>query len=165
MNKSLTDKSKSCIRSMEKNNYASAKRGPEKRTSLRLTQEQLDALSAHLHTEFSSAFQRSGTGISLSVNGNVMTVTIEHGLSAAERTLTQHTAGREFFQRYVKELAIQLYAPFIEHIEGVLPYVVSFSSVKVDCENRVIVFSFGVRPKIALSADVAQAKTNRENYA
>ena len=165
MNGTYMDAPKLSVQNTNEAKYADGKVVSRRSTKLRITQGQLEALSARFHEEFDSSFQRAGTGVTATVDENVLTIVVHHSLAAAEHNLMRRTSGREFFQRYVEELAEQMYPTFVRHIEGILPCTVTYSNVKVDCENDSTAFSFGMRPKMCWSAAIAEANHYREHYA
>ena len=95
--------------------------------------------------ELDHSLRRTGTGTVARLDENVLTVRVEHSLAAAEHQLMRRADGRAFFQRYIEELAEQMYPEFRRHVEQILPCTVSYTRVTVDCDSDSIVFSFGLR--------------------
>lgn len=112
----------------------------------RITQGQLDAVVFRLREELDKSLRRAGTAASASITENVLTVRVEHSLTAAEHHLMRRASGRTFFQHYIEELAEQVYPTFAHHVEHILSCTVTYTNVKVECENDRIVFAFGLRP-------------------
>ncbi len=112
---------------------------------IRITQGQLDAIAMRCREELDASLRRTGTAAVATLRENVLTVCIEHSLAAAEHQLMRREVGRAFFQHYIEELAEQMYPDFLRHVEGILPCTVTYTRVRVDCENDCILFVFGLR--------------------
>lgn len=112
-----------------------------------VTSGQLEAVALRFRVELDKSLHRSGTGAQAMIDGNVLTVEIEHSLSTAEHNLTRQAAGRHFFHHYIEELAEQMYPVLVKHIEDILPIYVTDPGVDVDCEKDSIVFSFSIRAR------------------
>ena len=112
----------------------------------RITEGQLEAIALRCREELDASLRRAGTNAVATLKENVLTVRVEHSLAAAEHNLMRNTAGREFFQHYIEELAEQIYPTFAYHVQQILPCTVSYTRVKVDCDSDSIIFNFGVRP-------------------
>jgi uncharacterized protein YbcI len=119
----------------------------DKRSTVRVTQGQLDAVAARCRSVLDESLQRTGSGAVAALNAAALSLRVEHSLAAAEHQLMRRATGRELFQHYVEELAEQIYPDLTRHIESILPYAVTYSRVKVDCEGDCIVFTFGLRPR------------------
>ncbi|MEM7134522.1 MAG: Na-translocating system protein MpsC family protein [Chloroflexota bacterium] len=101
----------------------------------RITQGQLDAVAMRCREELDVSLRRAGTAAIATIDENVLTVRIEHSLSAAEHQLMRRASGRTFFQHYIEELVEQVYPTFSHHVEHTsylvqLPILTSRSSVK-----------------------------------
>ncbi|MEZ4709840.1 MAG: Na-translocating system protein MpsC family protein [Caldilineaceae bacterium] len=112
-----------------------------------ITAGQLDAIAMRCREELDASLRRSGTAATATIKESILTVCVEHSLAAAEQNLMRRAAGREFFQRYIEELAEQIYPSFARHVEHILPYAVTYTRVKVDCDQDSIIFTFGLRPR------------------
>lgn len=111
----------------------------------RITEGQLEALAMRFREELATSLRRAGTAATATLDENVLSVRIEHSLAAAEHHLMRRAAGREFFQHYIEELVEQMYPTFTRHVEHILPCSVTYTGVKVDCDNDCIIFTFGLR--------------------
>lgn len=120
---------------------------PEESNAIRVTSGQLEAIAMRCHAELKESLRRGGTAAVAVLKENVLTVSVEHILAAAEQNLMRRSAGREFFQHYMEELMEQIYPMIARHVEQILPYSVTYARVKVDCESDSIIFSFGLRPR------------------
>lgn len=113
---------------------------------VRITAGQLQALAMRVREELNTALWRSGDGAVATIKDSVLTVRVEHSLAAAEHHLMRRASGRAFFQHYVEELAEQIYPDLARHVEHILPCLVTYMRVHVDCEEDCIIFTFGLRP-------------------
>ena len=138
---------------------APASRGvqSEKRSQVRVTEGQLEAIAFRCREELDASLRRAGTAAIAMLHENTLTVTVEHSLAAAEQHLMRRAAGREFFQHYIEELVEQIYPTFARHVEHIMPYTVTYTRVKVDCESDSIVFTFGLRPRPNLAQSLPDA--------
>lgn len=129
---------------------------------IRATQGQLEAVAMRCREELDVSLRRTGTAAIATLKEDILAVRVEHSLAPAEHNLMRRAAGRDFFQHYIEELAEQMYPAFQRHVESILPCTVTYTRVRVDCDDDAIVFTFGLRPrptwKERLTAD-------RENYA
>lgn len=114
----------------------------------RITEGQLEAVAMRCREELEASMRRFGTTAVAALQNNVLTVTVEHSLTAAEHNLMRKSAGREFFQHYMEELTEQMVPAFAQHVQQILPCMVRYTRVKVDCDSDSIIFSFGVRPSV-----------------
>ena len=114
----------------------------------RVTQGQLDAIALRCRQVLDQSMQRVGSDAVAALNEDVLTLRVEHSLAAAEHQIMRRASGRQFFQHYVEELAEQVYPEFTQQIEAILPYAVTYSRVRVDCEGDCIIFSFGLRSRV-----------------
>ncbi|MEZ4615910.1 MAG: Na-translocating system protein MpsC family protein [Caldilineaceae bacterium] len=112
----------------------------------RITEGQLQAVALRCREELEASLRRTGTRAVASLQESVLTVEVEHSLSAAEHHLMRKETGREFFQHYIEELAEQMYPTFAHHVQQILSCAVRYTRVRVDCERDSIIFQFGVRP-------------------
>ena len=119
----------------------------DKRSAVRVTQGQLDAVAARCRSVLDESLQRTGSGAVATLNATALSLRVEHSLAAAEHQLMRRATGRDLFQHYVEELAEHIYPDLNRHVESILPYAVTYSRVKVDCDGDCIVFTFGLRPR------------------
>ena len=110
----------------------------------RITQGQLEAVAMRCREELGRSLGRTGTAAIAEFNDSVLTIRVEHSLTAAEHQLMRRATGRAFFQYYVEELAEQMFPDFRHHVEQILPCAVTFMRVKVHCEEDCIIFTFGL---------------------
>ena len=151
---------------------STAKSGPHRRVESarkagnnRVTQGQLDAVALRCREELDASLRRAGTAAIATIDENVLTVRIEHSLTAAERHLMRRASGRAFFQHYIEELAEQIYPTFAQHVEQILPYTVTYTHVKVECESDSIVFTFGLRSQPSWAQAVNEMNMVTANHA
>lgn len=104
-------------------------------------------MAARCRSVLDESLQRNGSGAVAALNAAALSLRVEHSLAAAEHQLMRRATGRDLFQHYVEELAEQIYPDLTRHIESILPYAVTYSRVKVDCEGDCIVFTFGLRQR------------------
>ncbi|MCB0080813.1 MAG: DUF2294 family protein [Caldilineaceae bacterium] len=121
----------------------------------RITEGQLEAVAMRCREELDVSLRRAGTNAVATLRENQLTVRVEHSLSAAEQNLMRKAAGRAFFQRYMEELAEQVYPTFAYHVQHILPCSVTYTQVQVDCESDSIIFRFGLRPSLYWTSDMA----------
>ncbi len=133
----------------------SAKPGTKQNWEESITPGQLEAVALRCREELATSLRRAGTKAVATLKENVLTVQVEHSLTAAEHNLMRKAAGREFFQHYIEELAEQIYPTFAYHVQQILPCTVHYTRVKVDCDSDSIIFSFGVHPSLYWSATIA----------
>lgn len=128
----------------------------------KITSGQLEAVALRFHAELDNLFQRTGTGTIATLDNGVLSIEINHSLSAAEHNLMRRASGRDFFQHYLEELAEKMYPMFVKHIEDILPVFVTYSRVQVECVKDSIIFSFGVRTKVCWAESMAEAHNYRD---
>lgn len=126
--------------------------------SERITEGQLEAVAMRCREELEASLRRFGTTAVAELQDNVLTVKVEHSLSAAEHNLMRKSAGREFFQHYIEELTEQMMPAFARHVQHILPCTVRYTRVRVDCDSDSIIFSFGVRPSMYWADSVANGE-------
>lgn len=136
----------------------SASPAQPRRSKTRVTPGQLEAIAMRCREELERSLRRTGTGAIATLAENILTVRVEHSLAAAEHNLMRRAAGREFFQHYVEELAEQIYPDFARHVESILPYAVTYTRVRVDCDSDSIIFTFGLRPRASWGQTLVDAK-------
>lgn len=124
----------------------------------RITDGQLQAVAMRCREELEASLRRFGTTAEAVLQDNVLTVKVEHSLSAAEHNLMRKSAGREFFQHYMEELTEQMMSTFVHHVQHILPCSVRYTRVKVDCDSDSIIFSFGVRPSMYWAGSMANGE-------
>jgi uncharacterized protein YbcI len=112
---------------------------------VRVTEGQLDAVAMRCREELAISLRRTGTDTVATLVQDVLTVRVEHSLTAAEQHLMRRSEGRAFFQHYIEELAEQIHSELKRHVEHILPYSVTYVRVVVDCDNDCILFRFGLR--------------------
>ena len=132
---------------------------------IRVTDGQLDAIAARCREELYASLRRADTAAVATIDENVLTVRIEHSLTAAEHHLMRRAAGRVFFQHYIEELAEQIYPAFGRHVEQILGCTVTYTHVKVDCESDSIVFTFGLRPQPSWAQAMDEMNTAMAGHA
>lgn len=113
-----------------------------------VTNGQLEAIALRCREELHVSLRRAGTRAVASLEDRVLTVEVEHSLTAAEHQLMRTAAGRAFFQHYIEELAEQIYPAFAHHVQQILTCRVRYTRVRVDCDRDSIVFQFGVQPSM-----------------
>ncbi|NJN82679.1 MAG: DUF2294 family protein [Caldilineaceae bacterium] len=134
-------------------------------SDIRVTQGQLDAVAMRCREELGASLRRTGTATIATIRDDVLSVRVEHSLTAAEHHLMRRASGRDFFQHYIEELAEQMYPDFSRHVEHILPCSVTFTRVKVDCESDSIVFQFGLRPRLNWTQALLEATVGTSHLA